>query len=334
MEHYNDTVTRLRIEHAVQWSVRSHWEEDDLLVRSHTNYLADGTGKSSHLCMRQAVKELTTVKQLFPVETDPNTLLALTAFFSYACGFDDLIESLSTTAAQHTLTKARRLFGDHHKNNESNDSCPGLRLSHALYKHLELQMGTGQRMTKTCDAIDNLLCGMESELLYLNGREWDPETYLRIRQTTISFDPIYAIMDANLDLHGSSEVRASIQGLKDAVSLTAGLQNDILGLPKDVHNASLMNYIIVQYLRHSTGAPFPDNLNMEVLLPSLCLAIDRHNLEARQALEYYAQVKKQGTHEEEGFAKKIYVLMCTHLKWVTSSTRYGIRHYKLSNSEK
>ena len=323
-------VTQLRIEHQVQSSVQCHWKEEELLVRSHANYLADGTGQSNDLCMQQAVKELTIVEQLFPVETCPNIWLALAAFFSYACGFDDQIESLSTTAARHTLTKAMRLFDNHHNGDESDDSRPALRLSHALHKHLELQLGTGQRMAKTCDAIHNLLRGFESELLYLDDREWDPEVYMRIRQTTISFDPIYAIMDGNLEVHRSSEVSASIGGLKEAVSLAAGLQNDIVGLPKDVQSGSLMNYMIVQHMHDTTGAASPDSLKMEILLPRLRLAIDRHNLEARRAWEHYIQVKKQGTHEDEAVARKIYGLMCTHLDWVESSARYGSRHEKLS----
>ena len=320
MESFVDGILKIKIEAPPNSPRKRAWTIEEL-IQSHAHHLMNGTKQSHESSLSEAATELRVTAQLFPLVTCRNEFLLLAAWFSYACRFDDIIEALSNEDSVRALATTRNIFrvGDTGLHAEDGGAH---HLSRALYARLSYLMESTEGVQLTCNAIDKVMCAFEAERSFLLQQQWSVESYMEIRHTTISFGPIYAILSQSVVNPQNSPMAANLIALGRAVSLAAGLQNDIAGTQKDKENECRLNYSIIHHLQRNPLVDSLARMEMEVLRPGIRAAIQRHNEEAIQAFRYLRKLQECGTAEEQVLAVHMYVLMYEHFQWVKSSSRY------------
>ena len=309
------------------------------LLTAHTQFLSAlrEEEKDPGVLTEIARLELGTVLKLFPAEKSENTRLALAAWLSYNLVLNDAVEKMTGQDARpddvrHDLSEAWKLFdGRYDCNPESGEGAsPSIKqsannvscLSDALKKHLRGLL-SARAIPVTFRHIRDVLLGFVEESLFRETETWDIDHYLSIHTKTIGLRPWFAMLmisDASIPM---SEADALMANLKTWVTFAIGLQNDIIGLERDLERGQTMNFITV--LRNqATGA----SANF------LALGIDAYDKEAYTAIQYHNEafrwatgcfnsISRCGSRTDRSQASKIYHLLSTHKNWAVKFGRYG-----------
>lgn len=246
MEHLASHLAGLEVGSEIGSSSSDQMITQDM-TSSHAHYLAIGTGEPYKECKSRAEVDLQVEVQLLPRVVSGSDLLCLTAWCAYACRFDDVIERLADDVFDGVVAGACQIFLSGESTSEV-DHSEGLRLSLALYRRLSQLRNAEKPREAICKTIIEVLMGFKAERTFARGRRWNLEEYLIIRQTTISFGPLYAILIDSVSPERLHVTTSTLLDLQRAVSLAAGLQNDIVGLRKDNRKGDPLNYCILYYL--------------------------------------------------------------------------------------
>lgn len=114
--------------------------------------------------------------------------------------------------------------------------------------------------------------------------------------------------------------------LQDAVCLACGLQNDLIGIEKDLEKGDMMNAVIV-LLRSRSG----NVQDLDETLFQTCVyeIVQRHNKSVETALARYGSLTSltsgNAGHRTVDVARKIILLIETHMRWCASAKRYRVK---------
>ncbi|KAL6168774.1 hypothetical protein ACJQWK_05146 [Exserohilum turcicum] len=184
------------------------------------------------------------------------------------------------------------------------------------------------------------------------------EAYLRLRVRTIGLSPFFAILadtlvgieahqakefktgnnDEEKDLHDdgmTSSTGSSNPGfwtsplhkrLCDCIKITVGLQNDIVGLAKDMEKGERMNLavLLVEQQNESTQS-------LEAIQAALSTAVFMHNTEMQNVIRHWADIKTADySPAVQVYAHSLMAFTRTHLTWATQTDRYHLKHTTIS----
>lgn len=182
-------------------------------------------------------------------------------------------------------------------------------------------------------AVCLVLRGHVDEVRFLQGRIPNSlQNYMNIRSRTISLNPFFEVIKTEyLTAEADRSFAGAWEQLQLEVSRAAGLQNDLIGLERDLENGEKLNAVIV--LMRALGGGKNIHEPDEALL-SRCIALINveHNKTVARCLEHAAQINQAADHAppESSIAMsrvaRHILLMCeTHLKWCASAKRYQTR---------
>jgi hypothetical protein len=170
--------------------------------------------------------------------------------------------------------------------------------------------------------VSDVCKGLIWELDYREGNviEKDLRTYLQIRSRTIGITPSFVLV---YHLHcPTNRSKAAFIDLQRVVSLAAGLQNDLIGLEKDLQNGEFMNAVAVA-LR-----AMEKETSDQAALSEAISSISRIHNECIETifimLEGWKSVGSTAVENEIFCSHVIAAFTESHMSWCTTAKRYKL----------
>lgn len=237
-------------------------------------------------------------------------------------GFSFITRTDITTASNSTLQK------------------PGALASHAKDKRVQglgralLDHCTRYLSQKSADAFFKAVCDVLEahieEIYFLQGRFTDSlAAYMSIRSRTIALNPFFEVIKSEYLSKSDWEYNALWRKLQQEVSRVCGLQNDLIGLVRDLEDGEQLNAVMV--LMRGFSAINKHQLDHEALSRCVALVNAEHNRSAARSFEFTAQIHGAAEASDcstierfESVARHILMMCETHLRWCSSAKRYRL----------
>ncbi|KAK5676859.1 hypothetical protein LTS10_010623 [Elasticomyces elasticus] len=275
---------------------------------------------------QKAERDVAAIWLAFPDLQNENTALAMAAWLALLCNVDDEIDRLDADTAQLALSDSAAILASSMRSNERspqryggaclNPACDPVR---AWTKNFVRQLRGLVPQAVYVNVVNNVLDVWEALQDEANLREdavGDVGSYLEVRTRTVGLRPFFDLLQADLQLEDDELAQEpSIWQLEQNVTLAVALQNDIVGLKRDLADAEPLNII-------SLAAGLPDS----DLRSASKSAVDMHNQAAATACALASSLSGPTRTSELGAASQRYAnslcaLIATHFAWVSSAKR-------------
>ena len=169
-----------------------------------------------------------------------------------------------------------------------------------------------------------------AEVHFLQGLHGDsfPE-YLSIRSRTISLNPFFEVIKTEYLSPADWKLNATWLKLQNEISRVAGLQNDLIGLMRDIDDGEELNAVMV-LMRGFRGFN-KDHIDYSILARCVALVNAEHNQSAARCFDYMRQLHREAEAMEGSDIERVetaarhMIMMCeTHLRWCSSAKRYRL----------
>jgi hypothetical protein len=203
------------------------------------------------------------------------------------------------------------------------------RLARVLFEHCTryLSPKCAQAFFK---AIGEVLEAHIEEIHFLRGpHAGSLPTYLGIRRRTIALNPFFEVIKCEYLAEEDWELNAAWMALQNEVSRVAGLQNDLIGLVRDLEDGEQLNAVMV-LMRGFRGCS-EGKVDHDILSRCVALVNAEHNQSISRCLEYMTQLNREAEasgvsaiDRVEKVARHILMMCETHLRWCSSAKRYRL----------
>jgi len=264
----------------------------------------------------------------------------MAAWFSALCRIDDLVETLHPDAIPHALLDSLSILRDGYISfHESIDLCLDdviaaadvdtlnrvRKISYALRNHLVslLPRATYQRVV---DGVADTWAGIVAET-YLRAQaqgQVDGDGYLEVRTRTCGLTPFFALLAyATGTAYSQEECCAgrskAVEELEGCVKVAVGVQNDLVGLEKDMKTKESMNYVLVSAITTAGGKDVKSITDVSVAIER---AVEVHDRAVEVAMSLLAEIEREGGETEVRRARELVAFIGRHFEWAVGSRRY------------
>lgn len=276
----------------------------------------------------------------FPGLQRRETILAMTAWFSYLCTIDDVVEAMEANAARQALLEAVTILKQPYgplRNRSSFPDTPSSRVTHITYafcRHLQALLAE-QTYRNVSATICTVLGGIMAEMPF-RAKGTSPETideYMAIRVRTIGIAPLAALLASeNIDV--SHTASSALRALEKEIFAIVGLQNDILGLEKDLRTGEMMNFVVVDSGIDLATADVLTEAGRGKVREGVAHLVLYHNerLQLAKRLRKVIASRPEDNGERE-VAEGLYLLTATHFYWASAARRYRVTYSESSSSD-
>lgn len=312
------------------------------------NSLSSEKGRNKNF-LRVAKAEVETVSFLFPSVNASRIRICMAAWLAALCDIDDLVEAMCAEDAEASVSRAiGSLKGEEVTPDGkfllwgglfviprllreililSTDLITPLQ-AYDVVRVIDLFQAHCRKYLSAYEAEDffagvaGALEGLVQEQKFRQGLlAKELGQYLVIRAYTIGVSPSLSLLRSEYCPHGNLE---KLQAIQIFLNILLGLQNDLIGLERDLESGEDMNAVIV--LMKTMG-----NESQEVtpitILQAVHQAVAYHNDIFRRSLELQ-QSHMRGENEldppDKFVANAQLRLAETHLKWCLTSKRYQV----------
>jgi hypothetical protein len=198
-------------------------------------------------------------------------------------------------------------------------------------------------------AVVNVLDAHVKEVQFLQSRppmRHSMAAYLALRRRTIALNPFFEVLKAELldpnvynQSTGSSDLQKAWIDLQTEVSQAAGLQNDLIGLVRDIDDGEELNAVIV--LMRAFGWPSggdPSTIDRSLLVRCLAVVNSEHNASVARAMDCATRLHRAAEaaaygdevdsatviSQVEAVSRHVLLLAETHLRWCAAHKRYRL----------
>ena len=159
----------------------------------------------------------------------------------------------------------------------------------------------------------------------------DFPTYMTIRSRTIALNPFFEVIKTEFLEKPEWQFNSAWERLQLEVSRVAGLQNDLVGLVRDLEDGEQLNAVIV--MMRSYGEIDKGERNPALLSWCIAKVSTEHNQSVSRCLYYASQLHIAAEDSRlhsvmtrtEAVVRQILLLCETHLRWCASAKRYGVQ---------
>ncbi|GAB1315433.1 hypothetical protein MFIFM68171_05643 [Madurella fahalii] len=297
---------------------------------------------------QECTAEVNIISLFFPDIKSDRIRICFTAWLAFACMMDDILETLPLLDRETALVESIDIV----RGQTSIDDRAPVSPPHSP-PHSPLLVATKVKDTRIQDlaralrdhcirhlsrtsahaffqAVCVVLRAHVDEVRFLQGRIPNSlQNYMNIRSRTISLNPFFEVIKSEyLTAESNGPFSGAWEQLQLEVSRAAGLQNDLIGLERDLENGEQLNAVIV--LMRALGSNKDMHETDEALL-SRCIALvnAEHNQSVARCLEHAAQINQAADNAPPDSSiamsrvARHFLLLCeTHLKWCASAKRY------------
>lgn len=285
---------------------------------------------------KRCTSDINTISLFFP-DLAPGPVHSLfAAWLAYICAVDDILEAMPPPEARQALVASIALVRGPQPGSAVRPADPRIPdMTTTLSEHVEGMQHIRPPAARVFLAeVAKVLRAHHDELDFLDETSDDLGRYLGIRRRTISLAPFFAVLKASFlpnDTQHHGGLATDTWGeLQDAVSLACGLQNDLIGIEKDLEKGDRMNAVLV-LLRSRSGGSVQD---LDAALFRACVAeiVRRHNRSVDVAMARYRALTAAAGDGDGGggprtgeVARQIILLVETHMRWCASAKRYRVK---------
>lgn len=190
----------------------------------------------------------------------------------------------------------------------------------AFEAHCRALLSEGGR-TIFYQAVKSVLEAHMEECRFVEGGDiTDIFTYMGIRRRTIALGPFFELIKSEY-LPREVFSHPAWEPLQTQVSTAAGLQNDLVGLERDMEKGETLNAVLIGMRAKQIG---DDAISLDNrLFASVANVSEKHNLAVRSALEHFSHMCQESSpNYVREVAGHILSVCQTHLTWSTSDRRY------------
>ncbi|KAF2963143.1 hypothetical protein GQX73_g10429 [Xylaria multiplex] len=299
------------------------------VLRAHTEFkklLEPGIAQDDSFHKRCAA-EVNVINIFFPDIESPAIRICFTAWLVFVISMDDILETLpphdGEVALLDSIQIVRSLPESEQTGTSTDTRIQGLtRVLHRHCTHWLSEKVAESFFEAACDVFRAHI----NELFFLQGHiPNDLSTYMGIRVRTIALNPFFDIIKSEF-LPEDSRFNAVWGKLQKEVCRAAGLQNDLIGLERDLEGGERLNAVIVLMASENDQPREPGE---ELLTRYINQVTAEHNQSTAQAIDLIAQINQNmGTIYSKKVAEtaRHIILLCeTHLKWCMNAKRYHMK---------
>lgn len=165
-----------------------------------------------------------------------------------------------------------------------------------------------------------VFCGFMQEIRFQQGcLQSDLENYMRIRTQTIGVAPFFALIRGDAFPHDGNP--DDVLAMQTAVNTAIGLQNDLIGLEKDIRVGESMNAVLIT-MANSLRKGEEKGIDLADAITAICVL---HNSTIAEMAKIHQKILQGAKAESEiAFANSQLVFIETHFKWCTTAKRYEL----------
>lgn len=159
------------------------------------------------------------------------------------------------------------------------------------------------------------------ECRYVERRAFtDVSTYMAIRRRTIGLKPFFELIKSEY-IQKNDLSNPAWESLQFHVTTAAGLQNDLIGLERDLEKEEILNAVLIELRARQTTSHSISSYDL--LAANVAYVCEQHNLAIRSSLESFSQLCQiSSPYCVREVARHILTVCYTHLMWCTSDSRY------------
>ncbi|KAK4580274.1 hypothetical protein LTR86_000477 [Recurvomyces mirabilis] len=278
--------------------------------------------------VKYAYRDITTICRAFPAVQSERFILAMAAWFSLLCQVDDIIEELDANLAHTALADSIAILKSNTRvyqgrlvdhdgrfvNPECNRICA---LTRTFVRHLR-ELVPASIFIKVANDVLDVWKNMGLERVVKDGPAPDVESYISLKSRTIGLSPFFDILQAELcrEIDSKPEVHPSIMWqLERNVALAVALQNDIVGLARDLAHDHALNLISILTVS--------GNKSIKVAYEEV---VAMHNRAVKAALCSASAIRlashQHGFPCSSDYADSLLGFIARHFQWASSAQRY------------
>ncbi|KAJ5594686.1 uncharacterized protein N7459_000894 [Penicillium hispanicum] len=316
-----------RIEHA--WSIHGMFR-----LRMHSLIK-----KRSGDPLEQAVGELKAISLLFPDLRAEHIRICMAAWLAILCAVDDILEVMDTRKAQDAIRASIAILKRKEKfyeRSEFHGSSSGttdtdnyivfdlspkgeVRSLMLLFRDHCCSFLSDAAAQSFFDEICLVFHGFMQEIEFQEGRlKCDLQTYMGIRTRTIGVAPFLTLIRDQV--FPSGDYPDVLLALQTAMIVAVSLQNDLVGLEKDMEEHEPMNAVILTMRTLQANGETRGSALADAIIAISTL----HNSTIEEAVHLHRKVMQESRTESElAVANSLLILTETHFRWCTTAKRYG-----------
>ncbi|KAI1173799.1 isoprenoid synthase domain-containing protein [Nemania sp. FL0916] len=298
------------------------------VLRAHTEYkkllLPDVVEDDAFY--KRCAAEVNVINLFFPAIKSEPIRICFTAWLAFVITMDDILEILAPLDGEMALKDSVQIILSLPMQRQDSRNSIDTRiqdLTRTLHRHCTQWLSPKSALS-FFNAVSKVFQAHIHEIRFLQGQiPNDLPRYMEIRECTIALTPFFEIIKTEL-LPEASRFDTSLGKLEATVCRVAGLQNDLIGLERDIEDGESLNAVLVLMASNNAAQHQEGGELFSQHVRQIC---DEHNSSARQAVDLYLQIRRENVATQSVIETARHILlMCeTHLKWCTTSKRYGMR---------
>ncbi|KAL1840414.1 hypothetical protein VTJ49DRAFT_488 [Mycothermus thermophilus] len=311
---------------------------------------------------KRCVAEVNAISLFFPDVKDDAIRVVFAAWLAFACVMDDILEILSDSERELVLLESIQILwpaADHTPTGIHGFMNPITPTSKASDQRIQamtrtlLEHTTRYLPPRSAPAFFAALCNvLDAHYAEVHFLRSPPPTstslaaYLALRRRTISLNPFFEVLKANLldpqTYNHTPALHEAWLALQTEVSQAAGLQNDLIGLPRDLEDGEPLNAVVVlmRACRGYDNATSHDATKLDRALLQRCTAVvnAEHNAAVARAMDcahrlhraveeavgYPGSGASNAIAKVEEVARHVLGMCETHLRWCAGAKRYRL----------
>ncbi|KAJ5477710.1 hypothetical protein N7530_003219 [Penicillium desertorum] len=251
--------------------------------------------------LAQAIGEVETISLFFPEVRAEHVRVCMAAWLGVICTVDDLLEQMTPSEAEAAIEiSVAALYGKE----STEEKSASISLVGEVYSLMSTFRKHCCRYLSEEAAkgffyeIDKVFTGFVEEIRFRQGHTTrDLERYMDLRTRTIGVAPFFALK---------------------AVNMTVGLQNDLVGLEKDLENGELLNAVLVAVEQQGEEGKEQD---LAKAIEAICAL---HNQNIAGVVRTRQRVVLEGKGNPAAIIANSQLLFTeTHFRWCTTAKRYN-----------
>ena len=306
------------------------------LVRNHCLfYMSAAAVEEFHPAMwKRAASDIAAIRMAFPVIQDADTTIVLASWLAFLCGVDDEIATMSSEDAIAVLSQSIDILKTSKIGYDAESKTREPSFKPERHHFVEIGRLTEAFLSRTCgllssqsyatmmDEVCDVWRAMSVASACRTAALLNTETYLGIRMRTVGLLPFFTIVEHNLFDSRKDAGTRRIQEMEALVNCAVGLQNDIVGLERDITSGDRLNLIsVVARAAEDDAGRTPSSCNIE---SALFRASELHNVAVKSAMSWFCELSGSVSEQspEFVFASCLLDFISRHFTWASSAKRY------------
>ena len=284
----------------------------------------------------KAMNELMVIQNTFPSVSSTAILVSMTAWLFVLCFVDDHVDQMEASAGRTLLNDimavlapgaplpddliAEKGFFMNSMRDEDLRAVRQVRHTMSCFLRNVKALLPATTYEALCHDISDVFVAMVDDLRFKKHMNTDLPEYLRIRDSTIGVSPFFTLLRTSLGY--VSEPSIALTLLESHITTAVVLQNDLIGLERDIHSGEWMNYGIIYTAYRGS---LEDENTATAIGPGISQTVTEHNTAIEVAMDVLESIVEGNSVHDIQVALSVLVFVSRHFSVAKRSERYKVK---------